>query len=296
MNGILNMLKPPGMTSHDMVSVVRRKLGIKKVGHTGTLDPNAAGVLPICVGQATKISQFLLDSNKKYRAELTLGITTDTQDIYGDIIDERELNASEDQIIKVISTFQGELQQVPPMYSALKIGGKKLYEIAREGKEVERASRKITIHQLEILRINKNKIMMDVTCSKGTYIRTLCNDIGEALGCGGTMSFLLRTATGNFDINTAITIEDLMELEKDDIQLYPVDFPLVDLPKVLIDSFQKKAALNGNKIRLEDTSANIKLENNQTVRAYIEDVFIGIATVHQINDRDGFIKFNRLFV
>jgi len=295
MNGILNMLKPPGMTSHDMVSVVRRKLGIKKVGHTGTLDPNAAGVLPICIGQATKVSQFLLDSNKKYRAELTLGITTTTQDIYGDIIKSCEVTASKERIIEVIESFKGEIIQLPPMYSAIKIGGKKLYELAREGKEVDRATRKVTIYQLEILKIEDSKILMDITCSKGTYIRTLCNDIGEALGCGGTMSFLLRIATGNFNIDTTITIEELLATEKQKIVFYPVDYPLEEIPKVIIDSSQEKAALNGSKIESNYIHTDINLVNNQIIRAYVRDKFIGIATF-KIENTNSYIKFNRLFV
>lgn len=296
MDGILNMLKPPGMTSHDMVSVVRRRLGIKKVGHTGTLDPNAAGVLPICIGQATKVSQFLLDSNKKYRAELTLGIVTDTQDIYGDILEKRDVNLSRERIMEVIESFKGRLEQLPPMYSAIKIGGKKLYEIAREGKEVERASRIIEIYQLEVLSIDGDKIVMDVTCSKGTYIRTLCHDIGEALGCGGTMSFLLRTATGNFDIDTTISIEELMDTEKDSLYFYPVDYPLENLSKVVIDSSQRKAALNGSRIDGVSLYSENELKNNEIVRAYLEEEFIGIATVFNAEADNCFIKFNRLFV
>lgn len=294
LNGILNILKPPGMTSHDVVSVVRKKLNIKKVGHTGTLDPNAAGVLPICIGQATKISQFLLDGKKKYRAELTLGIETDTEDIYGTIINESPVVSTEDEIERVISSFCGTYDQIPPMYSALKVNGKKLYELARQGIEIERKSRTVTIYDINIIKINNNKIIFDVICSKGTYIRTLCKDIGKTLGCGGVMSFLLRTESSGFDLNTAITIEELQELDDVKPLLLPLDFPLNHMPKVIVSSLYTKQVLNGNRIFSNYLVNNLDISLGTEVRIYLEKQFIGFGIVKCDDSGQNYIKFLRL--
>lgn len=217
MNGILNFLKPPGMTSHDAVAVVRRVLWTKKVGHTGTLDPQAAGVLPICVGQATRIVEMLQEDRKTYRAELTLGIATDTQDRWGTLLMERPVSVTEEQLAAAFRQFTGEIKQVPPMYSALKVDGQKLCDLARKGITVEREARPQTIHALNLIRFDGQKALFDVSCSKGTYVRTLCHDIGEYLGCGGAMSFLLRTATGAFDIRDSITLEELKACESPEV-------------------------------------------------------------------------------
>ncbi|SDK47177.1 tRNA pseudouridine(55) synthase TruB [Natronincola ferrireducens] len=293
MKGILNILKPPGMTSHDVVALVRKKTGIKKVGHTGTLDPNAAGVLPICIGQATKISQFLLDSHKAYRAELTLGIETDTQDSYGTVINEKKVMVSQEEIERVILSFVGECQQIPPMYSALKVKGMKLYQLARQGVEIKRDARKIEIYEIHIITIKGNQVLFDVVCSKGTYIRTLCHDIGQQLGCGGMMSFLIRTKTGDFDISSSITLEELA-VEKDIGKfLKPLDFPLGHMPRVDLDSIHKKAALNGNKIYLEKSYQSIPIETE--ARLYIENDFIGIGKIIKEQDKKEYIRFSRLF-
>lgn len=217
MDGVININKPAGMTSHDVVSRLRRILNMKKIGHTGTLDPDATGVLPMCVGRGTKLSEMLMSSEKQYRAELTLGISTDTQDSSGTVLSQRQVNVSEAEIRDAISRFIGELEQIPPMYSAIKVEGKKLYELAREGKEIEREPRKVTIHNIEIENINldKNLVEMTVDCSKGTYIRTLCNDIGEALGCGGHMSALTRTKSGRFEIENTVTLEEIEQRAQD---------------------------------------------------------------------------------
>lgn len=293
MKGILNILKPPGMTSHDVVALVRRKTGVRKVGHTGTLDPNAAGVLPICIGQATKISQYLLDGRKTYRTELTLGFKTDTQDIYGTIISKEDVKCSLKDIERTILGFVGEYHQIPPMYSALKVKGKKLYELARKGMEVERKSRKVEIYAINIILIRENKVLFDVSCSKGTYIRTLCHDIGERLGCGGVMSFLLRTATNNFDISSAITLEELQEIENIESILKPIDFPLYHIPRIDIDVIYKKAALNGNKIPLRKIPPSTSIEND--IRIYLEGNFIGIGQIEEDDAKKLYIKFSRLF-
>lgn len=281
------------MTSHDVVALVRRKTGVRKVGHTGTLDPNAAGVLPICIGQATKISQYLLDGRKTYRTELTLGFKTDTQDIYGTIISKEDVKCSLKDIERTILGFVGEYHQIPPMYSALKVKGKKLYELARKGMEVERKSRKVEIYAINIILIRENKVLFDVSCSKGTYIRTLCHDIGERLGCGGVMSFLLRTATNNFDISSAITLEELQEIENIESILKPIDFPLYHIPRIDIDVIYKKAALNGNKIPLRKIPPSTSIEND--IRIYLEGNFIGIGQIEEDDAKKLYIKFSRLF-
>ncbi len=283
------------MTSHDVVSVVRRKLSFKKVGHTGTLDPNAAGVLPICVGQATKVSQFLLDSKKKYRGELMLGIETDTQDSYGTVLEKKEVRATEEEIYRAFKAFTGEIFQVPPMYSALKVNGQKLYDLARAGIEVERKPRKVTIDQLQIIEIRGNKILFDITCSKGTYVRTICKDIGDILGTGGMMSFLLRTATGPFDLSTAITLEELQESKNPDSLLLPLDHSLQHMKRVEVLPAAEKAALNGNPLALEQLHFNDKIYIGDQVRVYNRDEIIGIGEIIHRDDTQS-LKFSRLFI
>ncbi len=296
MNGILNILKPPGMTSHDVVSLVRKKTNIKKVGHTGTLDPNATGVLPICVGQATKISQYLLDSKKKYRTELTLGIETDTEDIYGAVINRSPVVSTEEEIKKAILGFVGIYSQVPPMYSAIKIKGRKLYKLAREGIEIERSPREVTIYSIDIIEIGTNKVMFDVLCSKGTYIRTLCKDIGDVLSCGGTMSFLLRIKSGEFDLETTITIEDLLKTRDVKDLLLPLDFPLKHMPGIVVGSASVKQALNGNDIYSYRSIDDEKILPETRVRIYIEKEFIGFGIVKCDNSDRNYIKVLRLLL
>lgn len=251
MDGVININKPAGMTSHDVVSRLRRILNMKKIGHTGTLDPDATGVLPMCVGRGTKLSEMLMSSEKQYRAELTLGISTDTQDSGGTVLSQRQVNASEREIKEVICGFIGELEQIPPMYSAIKVEGKKLYELAREGKEIEREPRKVTIHNIEIESINleKNLVEMTVDCSKGTYIRTLCNDIGEALGCGGHMSSLVRTRSGRFEIENTVTLEEIERRaqESDFGFIIPLEDVLGEYKKVILAEKNAWRVRNGIK-------------------------------------------------
>ena len=190
-NGIVNIYKEKGYTSHDVVAVLRKVVGQKKIGHTGTLDPDATGALPVCLGRATKVCELLTDHDKTYEALLLLGKTTDTQDISGEVLEERDPgDLTEEEVRSCIESFIGEYDQIPPMYSALKVNGKKLYELAREGKTVERKSRKVQIHGIRILEMNLPHVRMEVDCSKGTYIRTLCHDIGEKLQVGGCMEGL----------------------------------------------------------------------------------------------------------
>ncbi len=213
MDGVINVNKPKGMTSHDVVAKIRKEFGMKKVGHTGTLDPDAIGVLPICIGKATKIAEFLTSSKKQYVAEVKLGEVTDTQDSSGAVLKTAEVNVSAEDIKNAAENFIGEIEQIPPMYSAIKIDGVKLYELARKGIEVERKPRKIEIYGIEILDINlsENCFKMKVDCSKGTYIRTLCSDIGEFLGCGANMKSLVRTKTGKFTVEDSITLDEIHE-------------------------------------------------------------------------------------
>jgi tRNA pseudouridine55 synthase len=248
MNGILNVLKPPGMTSFDVIGFLRKVSGIKKIGHAGTLDPGAVGVLPVCIGNATKAVEFMMEKDKVYRSELKLGITTDTQDAYGDITGRHDVKVTAEEIKAVIKSFEGRYDQMPPMHSAIKIGGKRLYELARNGISVERKSREIEIYSVDIIYIKEDKVLFDVSCSKGTYIRTLCADIGNRIGCGGHMSFLLRLKAGNFDISSAVTLEEISDwANKGSLEekLINVDTIFDDFNKVVLDEFDEKKLMNG---------------------------------------------------
>lgn len=285
------MLKPPKMTSHDVVSVVKKALNTKKVGHTGTLDPMAAGVLPICIGRATKIVDYLQNDHKKYRAELTLGATTDTEDAWGKILTQTEVNIDPEIIKEAVLSFVGEIDQTPPMYSALKVNGRKLYELAREGKVIERKSRKRTIFDIDIIQIKEKTVLFDVTCSKGTYIRTLCCDIGEKLGVGGHMSFLLRLKSGRFDINETITIEDLKNMSKDELlaKMTPIDTALSINKRVDINDRACELLKNGVKIDLMRYVKD-ELLSEEYVLVYHNEIFIALS---QYND--GKLIVSKLF-
>lgn len=250
-NGIIVVKKEAGFTSFDVVAKLRGIVKQKKIGHTGTLDPDATGVLPVCFGSATKLCDMLTDKKKEYIAEFVLGKTTDTQDISGQIISTAEVCCKEDEVRDVITSFQGGYEQIPPMYSALKVDGKRLYELARAGKEVERKGRPITIHEIKILAIEMPVIKIQVLCSKGTYIRTLCHDIGAKLGCGATMISLERTMSGQFHIGQALTLSEIEEVQKNqtlDKHIIPVDAVFADLPDIEVENEELKKILNGNLI------------------------------------------------
>ncbi len=283
-SGVINVYKEKGFTSHDVVNIVRKKLGRIKTGHTGTLDPDAMGVLPICIGKATKLSEYIASSIKEYKAIVTLGKTTTTQDSSGDIIEEKPVNCSREDIKNIVYRFKGEMMQTPPMYSAIKVNGKKLYELAREGKEIERKQRKITIHNIEINKFIDNKnFEITVLCSKGTYIRTLCNDIGEALGCGAHMSYLLRTRTGNFYIDNAIKLEDIDRvLQNNDVKdlIIPMEQVLLDYNKFIVTKNGNKFLYNGNKISFNYIKNKKDLKKDEKIIIYDEDNnLIGIYVV-----------------
>ncbi|MDO4531377.1 MAG: tRNA pseudouridine(55) synthase TruB [Bacillota bacterium] len=253
MDGIFNIYKEKGFTSHDVVAIVRRTIHMKKVGHTGTLDPDAEGVLPVCVGRATKLSDVIMDGRKSYRAMLRLGITTTTEDASGEVLETKEVDFDEEKIRAAAASMIGRLEQVPPMYSAVKVNGKKLYELAREGKEVERKSRTIEVYDIRIRQfLPPDRVEMDVDCSKGTYIRTLCADIGKALGCGGHMAELLRTATGAFSLENAIKLDELKALAEEgrtEEALLTMEKALKDYPVVKVSPKSTKFLYNGAKIQ-----------------------------------------------
>ncbi|MCL1861939.1 MAG: tRNA pseudouridine(55) synthase TruB [Defluviitaleaceae bacterium] len=248
--GIININKEKGYTSHDVVAIIRG-LTRTKTGHTGTLDPDATGVLPVCLGRATKLADYFAAEDKTYVAELITGITTTTGDISGEIISQKEPINDQEKIRMAAESFlyknRGEYMQIPPMYSAIKIGGKKLYELARKGEVIERPARPIKIFDIEVTKTN-DKILIQTSCSKGTYIRSLCADIGEALGCGATMGELTRTRSGSFHIENAITIDKLKTIDIHDI-LLPID-KLLPYPTVTVPTEALPRALNGNPLTL----------------------------------------------
>lgn len=281
MDGVINIYKEKGFTSHDVVAVVRKTINQKKVGHTGTLDPDAEGVLPICLGKGTKLADYIMADKKGYRAEVTLGVTTTTEDSSGEVLEVKPVDFNEEKIKEAVYSFIGEYEQVPPMYSAIKVNGKKLYELAREGKEIERKSRKIKIYDIKILEfLPHNKIVIDVICSKGTYIRTLCSDIGKKLGCGGNMSYLLRTMSGRFNIDTAIKLDELKTIvEKGNIDdiLITIDDVLCNYKKVKISPKAIKLLHNGGKIYEYFFDGKYDIKKGEEVLVYdAEGIFIGI--------------------
>lgn len=273
MNGIINIYKEKGFTSHDVVAKLRGIVKQKKIGHTGTLDPDAEGVLPVCLGNATKVCQLLTDKDKAYEAVLKLGITTDTQDMTGMVQKKVEVTNTIDEINRVIKGYEGTYHQIPPMYSAIKIGGKKLYQLAREGKEVERSPREVIIHKIEILEENmaEQEITIRVSCSKGTYIRTLCHDIGMDLGCGGCMKTLLRTRAGNFKIEDSITLAQVEELQRQgelEQYLIKIDEIFSDYRAVTLKDSAEKLIQNGNLFTETDIIQKYDIREEEQVRVY----------------------------
>ena len=261
LDGIIVVNKEPGFTSNDVVAKMRGICRQKKVGHTGTLDPDATGVLPVCLGSGTKLCDMLAERDKEYVAELLLGVSTDTQDISGTVLAEKPVEATEEQVREAAMSFVGPYDQVPPMYSALKVNGKKLYELAREGKEIERKARRVEILELEILEMKLPVVKMRVACTKGTYIRTLCADIGEKLGCGGTMKSLQRTRVGRYRLEDALTLGELQALRDAKGEagadgllgvLIPTESAFYEHRRLLVKPEADKLLRNGNSIRPEE--------------------------------------------
>ncbi|MBP5414850.1 MAG: tRNA pseudouridine(55) synthase TruB [Lachnospiraceae bacterium] len=275
-NGIINVYKEEGYTSFDVVAKLRGITKIRKIGHTGTLDPDATGVLPVCIGSATKLVDMLTDKTTEYVADMKLGITTDTQDISGQVIDEKEVNITIDEFQNAILSFIGSSKQIPPMYSALKVDGKKLCDMARAGITVERKPRDININDIEILDIDRTSAKVRVSCSKGTYIRTLCNDIGQRLGCGAVMTGLVRTRSGSFSIDEAYRLDQIEELsQKGELEsiVTRVDEVFSDYARVTVSAETEKRVLNGNQIRLDSKEEFLRvyLENGQFAAVYLFD-------------------------
>lgn len=279
-NGILNVYKEAGYTSHDVVAKLRGICRQKKIGHTGTLDPDAVGVLPVCLGNATRLCDMLTDKSKEYEAVLLLGKVTDTQDISGKVLEEHPVPAEEEKAVEAVLSFLGKYEQIPPMYSALKVNGKKLYELARAGKEVERAGRPVEIRQIEILSAALPEITFRVVCSKGTYIRTLCHDIGASLGCGGTMKSLKRTRVGLFTIDNALRLDELEKLAHEDRleeQVIPVEAMFAELPSVTIQDPFRRLLENGNAFYPEQIREEREAVDGVRVKVYdMEGRFYGI--------------------
>lgn len=302
MDRVFNINKPVGMTSHDVVYKVRKILGTKKVGHTGTLDPDAQGVLPICVGRATKVSDLILNKDKKYICELTLGVSTDTYDASGKIVSECDCShLLEEEVLKAIYSYKGEIDQYPPIYSALKVNGKKMCDLARSGRadEIEIKARKVNIKSIDIIDVSLPKVTFEVECSKGTYIRSLCHDIGEKLEVGGHMSYLQRTKSGIFEIDRSITLEELALLKEEGKLLensYSVESVLIEFPELVLDESAVTYYSNGGKIEERRfIKGDYKNSSSERVRVYTpEKEFIGVGKL-TLEDRSLMVKSEKIF-
>ncbi len=250
MNGIIIIDKPQEWTSNDVVSRLRRVFNTRRIGHGGTLDPMATGVLPVFVGRATRGVEFFEHAEKVYEATVRFGLTTDTEDTTGKVLTETEVHLTEKELLTVLPRFRGDIMQVPPMYSAIKVNGQKLYDLARKGREVERQPRPITIHELELLEFSGNEARLRVRCSKGTYIRTLCKDIGEALGCGGCMAALRRVQAGEYTLEGSVPLRELLDISErgEDVEhlLRPVDSMFASHPGLTLNEKQTRLVKNGN--------------------------------------------------
>lgn len=282
-NGIINIKKEKGFTSHDVVAKLRGILRQKKIGHTGTLDPDAEGVLPVCLGKATKLCDLIGDWDKTYEATLLLGKTTDTEDISGQVQEEKEVLVQEEEIAQIIRSFVGNYAQIPPMYSAKKVKGKKLYELAREGIVIERKPCPVEIHEVNIKKIALPEVTFTVSCSKGTYIRSLCRDIGEKAGCGGCMSALTRTKVSSFSLEDAVTlarVEELREENRLEEIILPVDRVFAGYPAVTAAKQAERLLYNGNPLPQDLCTGSAGMEKEREFyRVYDEEgYFIGVYT------------------
>lgn len=299
-DGMINVRKEKGYTSHDVVARLRGILHQKKIGHTGTLDPDAVGVLPVCLGKGTKLCDMITDREKTYVAVMLLGQTTDTQDTSGRVLSESEVTVSGTEILAAAESFVGDYMQIPPMYSAVKINGRKLYELAREGREIERKARHIVIHSLRVLDIKLPYVTMEICCSKGTYIRTLCHDLGAKLGCGACMAELTRTKVGRFDISDAWTLDEIEAMVTEGGEaavrqhMVSVEDMLADHEAVrAADAAADKMLLNGNKLDAGQIAADT-LEDGQQYRMYSSrGDFIAI---YQYEEKTGSLKNIKMFV
>lgn len=293
--GVIVINKHEGVTSHRIVQILRRLFDTPRIGHTGTLDPLATGVLPILVGRAVKASDFLVAEDKEYIAEMTLGITTDTDDITGEILSECKDIPDESKVFEAINSFVGNIEQIPPMYSAIKVGGRKLVDLAREGITVERKPRNVKINSIEAEKISDKVYKMKVSCSKGTYIRTLCRDIGEKLGCGAVMSALQRTMSGSFTLDRSYTVEELEELtiEERAKLVMPTESLFEECPRVEVNDFYAKLIRGGTELYQKKLGTDI--ETDKYVRIIHNDTFIALGQVKEF-DQGSAVKPVKLFV
>jgi tRNA pseudouridine55 synthase len=284
--GAINVLKPPGMTSHDVVNFLRRLLKIKKIGHSGTLDPVAAGVLPIFIGKATKAIEFFVDDDKEYIAEIRLGVTTDTGDFEGSITNICPQKVDRLKFQEILKDFRGEVLQIPPMYSAVHYKGRKLYEYARQGIVVERKPRKVKIHSLDLLDYGEKAVIVRISCSKGTYIRTLCEDIGKKLGCGACLSCLVRVRSGPFLIDNSATLEEIQQNYINGTPekvLIPIDMCFKYMPTVRLAREDRNFFIKGKII--SGDFEHLKDNIDKYVKVYNFDEFLGIAVVQKIKEK-----------
>ncbi len=275
-NGVINVYKEKGYTSHDVVAKLRGITHQKKIGHTGTLDPQAEGVLLVCFGAATRICDQIEDWHKSYHAECRFGLCTDTQDLTGQVLETHEVTCSEEEIRDAAASFQGPYEQVPPMYSALKVGGKRLYELARQGKSVERKARCVCIDEIRVGSYDPDEHVaeLDVTCSKGTYIRTLCEDLGKRLGCGAAMQSLVRTAVGSFTSDRAVKLDQIDEMFRRgelDSLLIPVDSLFPEMPAISVTERASRLLANGNPLAESDVVPGSAPEDGLRYRVYGSD-------------------------
>lgn len=299
-DGIINVYKEKGYTSFDVVARLRGILKQKKIGHTGTLDPMAEGVLMVCCGKATKLVDMLTSGDKEYKAGMKLGISTDTEDITGKIISSKEIpdNVNEKIIYDTIMSFVGTYEQLPPMYSAIKINGKKLYEYARAGVSIERTARKVNIYDISDIEINIPDICFNVHCSKGTYIRSLCRDIGDKLRTGGTMTSLIRQEVHGFSLDNALKLDDIEQLYKEDMldeHILPVDALISDYVRYDIKENYSKYLLNGNKLYRNQINKNseYELKDKELIRIYHKDDFVAI---YEYNAKEDILKPYKMFL
>lgn len=283
-NGVINVYKEPGFTSHDVVAKLRGILKQKKIGHMGTLDPNAVGVLPVCLGKATKLCDILSEKDKTYNATLLLGLDTDTQDTSGEVISKADTDSimelSDDKVFETIKSYIGDYDQIPPMFSAIKIGGEKLYNLARRGEVIERPARHCRIIDITVTKMELPRVDLHVTCSKGTYIRTLCHDIGKDLGVGGCMEKLVRTKVERFSVEDSITLKQIEEFRDNNTledYITPVDEMLGNYSKCIVSKGAEKLVYNGNIFTSGNTFLKMNHEDGQIVRVYTsEGEFIGL--------------------
>ncbi len=296
-NGVINIKKERGYTSHDVVAKLRGILKQKKIGHTGTLDPDATGVLPVCLGKATKLCDMLTEKDKTYETELLLGMETDTQDITGKVMKEGDwTKLTKEVVTECIKGFLGESDQIPPMYSALKVNGKKLYELAREGKVIERQPRKIQISEIEILEVDLPVVKIRITCSKGTYIRTICHDIGEKLQCCGCMKSLTRTRVSQFLIENSFTLKEVQQMRDENClekAIIPLDEMWPEYKVYILPKSQDRFGINGNNITCEKIKTEVLWQQDESIRVYGSELdFIGI---YKYDKESAILKIEKMF-